>query len=153
MPQQLPSPHLLTRRIAIAISIPFLAALAYLTLWPTRVEDRMPTTLDGVLGLFRDRLGWTWLGFAQLELIANILVFIPVGVLAFLLMPRRIWGIAFAVGPAISLAIEAWQAIALPERAATLADVAANSAGATIGVGLAILSTLLLSRRRTLESP
>ncbi|MGW8484628.1 VanZ family protein [Microbacterium sp. NPDC055903] len=152
MPLDLPSPRRSTRRTALIISIPLLAALAYLTLWPTRVEDRMPTVLDLVLGFFRDRLAWTWMGFDQLELLANVLVFVPVGILAFMVIPRRAWPAAYAVGPALSIAIETWQAVALPERAATTADILANSAGATIGVSLSVLAALLIPRRPTLET-
>ncbi|MGM1018134.1 MAG: VanZ family protein [Actinomycetota bacterium] len=145
MDQLLPPPHRLTRRIALILGIPFLLALGFLTLWPQRVEDSMPVLLDRVLGFLRDDLAWTWMGFSTLEVLANILVFIPVGILAFVFAPRRIWPVAFLVGPLVSIAIELVQGIALPERASTVADVIANSAGATIGVGVALLCTLLAS--------
>ena len=152
MPQPLPAPRPLTRRIAAAAGIPFLLALGLLTLMPVRVEQAAPTLLASVLSFIRDDLSWTWLGFAQLEVIANVLVFVPVGILAFLVTPRRVWGLAFAAGPALSVLIEAWQAVALPERAATFADVLANSAGSTLGVGLALGCTLLFAARPTLET-
>lgn len=153
--QTLAAPRRRTRGIALAVGLPFLVALGTLTLAPTRVEDRVPTLLDAVLRILREDLSWTWLGFDQLEVIANVVVFIPVGILAFVLIPRRLWGLAFLAGPALSVGIELWQAVALPERAATVLDVLANSAGATLGVAVALLCTLLIprSRSRRLETP
>lgn len=147
MSELLPRPAGITRRISVILGIPFLLGLAALTLSPSRVEQTAPALLDEVLRILRDDLAWTWMGFNTLEVLANILVFVPVGILAFLLVPRRFWLLAFLVGPLLSLAIEGVQWAALPARAATLADVLANSAGATIGVGLAVIATLLTAPR------
>jgi glycopeptide antibiotics resistance protein len=147
----LPPPRRLTRGWAIALGIPFIVALAALTLTPSRVEQSMPNLLDLVLTMAH-RLGWESLDFTRLEVLANVLVFIPLGILAFVLLPRRIWPLALFVGPALSLAIEAAQRIALPHRAPTVADVLANSAGATIGVVLAILCTLVFAPRPSPQS-
>ena len=140
----LPPPRRGTRAWALGLGIPFLAGLVALTLTPSRVEQRLPNLLDLVLSTAH-RLGWASLDFTRLEILANVLVFVPVGILAFLLLPRPIWGLAFLVGPAISIGIEVFQRLALPHRAATVSDVIANSTGATIGVVLAVLSTLLVS--------
>lgn len=142
----LPPPRRHTRAWALALGIPFLAGLALLTLTPSRVERTMPNLLDLVLSLIQG-LGWTAIDFTRLEIIANILVFLPVGVLAFLLLPRRVWMLSLLVGPLLSLSIEAAQRIALPHRAATLTDVLANSSGATAGVAFAVLCTLAFAPR------
>jgi glycopeptide antibiotics resistance protein len=138
----LPPPRRRTRAWALALGIPFLAGLALLTLTPSRVEESMPNLLDLVLSIAH-RLGWASLDFTRLEVLANILVFIPVGILAFLLLPRRVWMLSLLVGPLLSLSIEAAQRIALPHRAATVTDVIANSSGATAGVAFAVLCTLV----------
>ncbi|WP_311244544.1 VanZ family protein [Microbacterium sp. WCS2018Hpa-23] len=152
-----PPPRRLTRGIALALSIPFFAGLALLTLTPSRVEQSMPNLLDLVLSATH-RLGWEWLDFTRLEIIANVLVFVPVGILAFVLVPRRFWPLAVVLGPALSLSIEVAQRVALPHRAATVTDVIANSGGALIGVFVAIAGTLLFAPqsshrpRRNLEA-
>ncbi|MEN0022768.1 MAG: VanZ family protein [Microbacterium sp.] len=153
----LPAPRRATRGIAILLGIPFLVGLGLLTLTPARVEESMPNLLDLVLSTAH-RVGWDWLDFTRLEILANVLVFVPVGVFAFLLVPRRVWPVAVVLGPAISVAIEVAQRLALPHRAATVSDVAANSGGALIGVFLAIASTLLFAPSttrppRSLEAP
>ncbi|KNY06177.1 VanZ family protein [Microbacterium sp. GCS4] len=156
MHRLLPAPRGLTRGIAAALAVPFLVGLALLTLTPTRVEERMPDLLDLVLATAH-RIGWDSLDFTRLEILANVLVFVPVGIFAFVLMPRRLWLLAVLLGPAISLGIELAQRLALPHRAATVSDVIANSSGALIGVALAVCCTLLFAPRatatRTLEAP
>lgn len=144
----LPPPRRFTRVWALALGIPFLACLAALTLTPSRIEDSMPNLLDLVLSAVH-RLGWTTLDFTRLEVLANVLVFIPVGVLAFLLLPRRVWPLSLFIGPLLSLAIEAAQRVLLPHRAATVTDVIANSAGALTGVAFAVLCTLVFASRRS----
>ncbi|WP_217182623.1 VanZ family protein [Streptomyces sp. AC495_CC817] len=146
----LPPPRRGTRWFALALGVPFLAGLAALTLTPSRVEESMPNLLDLVLRGFH-RLGWESLDFTRLEIIANVLVFVPIGILAFVLLPRRVWPVALLVGPALSVAIELAQRIALPHRAATVADVIANSTGSAIGVLLAVLCTLLFAPRPPLR--
>lgn len=131
---------------ALALGIPFFAGLAILTLTPARVERSMPNLLDRVLE-GAHRLGWASLDFTALEIIANVLVFVPVGVFAFLVVPRALWPLALLVGPAISGAIEGAQRVALPHRTATLSDLVANSAGATIGVLVAFACALLFTPR------
>ncbi|WP_223622097.1 VanZ family protein [Microbacterium sp. EST19A] len=142
----LPAPRRRTRVWALALGIPFLAGLALLTLTPSRVEESMPNLLDLVLSIAH-RLGWASLDFTRLEVLANVLVFIPVGILAFVLLPRRVWMLSLLVGPLLSLSIEAAQRIALPHRAATVTDVIANSSGATAGVVFAVLCTLFFAVR------
>ncbi|MDF2562699.1 MAG: hypothetical protein K0R99_4145 [Microbacterium sp.] len=147
-----PPPRRFTRVWALALGIPFLLGLAALTLTPSRVEQAMPNLLDLVLHAAH-RLGWESLDFTRLEIIANILVFVPVGILAFLLLPRRIWPLALLVGPLLSLGIETAQRVALPHRAATVTDVVANSTGALVGVVFAVLCTLLFAARSSQQPP
>jgi hypothetical protein len=151
MSSLLPPSRRLTLAWALALGIPFLIGLAVLTLTPSRVEDAMPNLLDLVLSGIH-RLGWTAFDFTRLEVLANILVFIPVGILAFLLLPRRVWPSALLVGPLVSLSIEAAQHVALPHRAATVTDVIANSSGATAGVASAVLCSLVFAVRRSRQA-
>ncbi len=140
----LPAPRRATRIWALALGLPFLAGLGALTLTPSRVEARMPNLLDLVLAAAH-RLGWSSLDFTRLEILANVVVFVPVGTLAFVLVPRRVWPLSLLVGPAASIAIETVQRVVLPHRAATLVDVIANSTGATLGVAFALLCTALVA--------
>ncbi|PQZ48586.1 MULTISPECIES: VanZ family protein [unclassified Microbacterium] len=152
MSSLLPPPRRFTRAWALVLGIPFLVGLAALTLTPSKVEQSMPNLLDLVLTAAH-RLGWDSLDFTRLEIIANVLVFVPVGILAFLLIPRRVWFLALLVGPLLSVAIETSQRLALPHRAATLNDILANSTGAFLGVAFAALCTLLFASRSSQHPP
>lgn len=142
----------IARLLTLALGIPFVAVIAFLALTPRRIEERIPNVLDLVLAAAH-RLGWGSLDFTTLEIIANVLVFIPIGFIAYLFLPRRIWWLALLAGPAASVSIELVQLIALPNRVASTADVAENVLGATIGVVLCVLASRALSSTSASSSP
>lgn len=129
---------------AALLGTPYVLGILLLTLTPRGFQNSMPQVLNLLLGFFRRTLGWHWLGFTRLELIANVLVFVPIGVLAFLLLRARLVALALLVGPLLSLSVELIQAALLPHRIASLTDVAANSLGATAGVLLAWAASSLI---------
>jgi len=142
----------IARLVTLAIGIPFVAVIGFLALTPRRIEERIPNVLDAVLQIAH-RIGWTSLDSVALEIIANVLVFIPFGIIAYLFLPRRIWWLALLAGPAASVSIELIQLIALPNRVPSTADVAENVLGATIGVVLCVLASRMLSSTSTSSSP
>ncbi|MFE6997444.1 VanZ family protein [Microbacterium sp. NPDC057659] len=136
----------------LVIGIVFVVALLVLTISPRPLQDRFPVALDEVLRFGRHTLGWTWLDFTALEKIANVLVFIPVGVLTAVLVPLPRWPIALLVGPALSAVIEIVQGLALSHRSATLSDFVLNSLGATIGAAVTLGVRALRRPRQTPSS-
>ncbi|WP_442854387.1 VanZ family protein [Arthrobacter sp. EPSL27] len=64
---------------------------------------------------------------------ANVLLFVPFGVLAALILPVRRWWLAVACGALTSGAIEIIQFVSLSQRHASLADVVNNTLGALLG--------------------
>lgn len=79
------------------------------------------------------------LRFGHVEAGANILLFIPVGLLVACVLPRRLWLVAILIGIAMSLSIEFVQAVALSGRSATARDVVCNSLGTVLGTALSPL--------------
>ena len=80
------------------------------------------------------------------EVVANVAMFVPLGLLlATSARVSRPW-LAVAVGLALSAAIETVQ-IALPGRHPTVQDVVANTAGAALGAA-AVVAVRALRRRR-----
>ena len=132
---------------AAVIALPLAAALAWLTLAPQRIEQRAPQLVGAALEWVAGFLGSWWASIAVADFVANLLMFVPVGILAYLILPRRAWIAALLVSPAVSGAVELVQLIFLPERDATLTDVAAATIGGAVGVGLAALCTLVTARR------
>jgi glycopeptide antibiotics resistance protein len=81
--------------------------------------------------------GLGWVTYTQLESAANVLLFVPLGLLIALLIPTKWWW-AVVVGLALlAVGIELGQALFLPGRVPTLDDVLANTTGGVIGVAIA----------------
>jgi glycopeptide antibiotics resistance protein len=95
-------------------------------------------------------IGLGWVTYDQLEWAANVILFLPFGLLIALMLRTKHWGI-LAVGIVVaSTVIEVGQAVFLPGRVASFADILANTLGGMIGIGLAglIRGIATLVRRR-----
>jgi glycopeptide antibiotics resistance protein len=132
---------------ALAIALPLLAALAWLTLAPRRIEQRAPEFVSVALGWMSEVFGSSWGTLGVADFAANLAVFVAIGILAYLIIPRRAWMVAILVGPALSAAVELVQFLLLPERVAALSDIVAAAIGTALGVGLAALCTVITARR------
>ena len=109
------------------------------TLWPTPLDQGFESSINKLfVVLYRNGVP-LWFGYNKLEFTANILMFIPLGFLVSLLLPTRIWWLALFMCPAMSVAIELTQALALSARFATVVDVVANSLGALVGILIAVM--------------
>lgn len=110
-----------------------------------------PFSVTGALNAFarwlREAAGVTAFGSGWLEFAANVLMFVPLGFLLTLLLPRPWQGVLLALG--LSVAAEVAQII-IPSRQASLRDVLANVLGASIGAALAAL--VVRRRRRTADA-
>jgi VanZ family protein len=89
------------------------------------------------------------LSIERIEFLANIGLFVPLGVFLLLLVGVRLWLVALAAGIVLTSMIENIQR-SIPGRVSDPRDVAANSIGMFIGIGLALVLTLpgTLRRRR-----
>lgn len=94
------------------------------------------------------RVGLTGFGTGWVEFIANILMFVPLGLLLTLLLRHHVWGFVLAV--ALSAAAELVQFV-VPSRQPSLRDLLANGLGAALGAGLAWL--LIVRRDRRSDTP
>ena len=142
---QRPSRRAITVTASI-VSVPVIALLLWLVFTPNRIEQWAPETISGGLDLLRT-WGLTRLTLAQAEQIANIAVFIPIGLLSFVLLRERVRWLCFVIPPALSGVIELVQELFLPDRVASLQDIALNTIGGYIGVLLAWTIARLLPRR------
>jgi len=69
----------------------------------------------------------------RVEFVANVLILIPFSFLGSVLLPRPTWRDWTAYGFVLSGTVELVQAVLLPARSATFADVVANTSGALLG--------------------
>ena len=83
--------------------------------------------------------GLGWVTYTQLESFANVMLFVPFGLLIALLSPTRWWGAVIVGLILVAICIELGQAVFLPGRVASMGDVLANSTGGVVGVILAAI--------------
>ena len=122
----------------------YAAALTVIAMFPTPVDR----PFDGFLDRWEARMP----GFyVLLEYGSNIALFVPLGVLVALQLPRGLRWVGILIGAAVSVTIEVLQGALLPERVATPLDVVANTMGATIGVLLVGVVSLVGRLGRTLR--
>lgn len=86
----------------------------------------------------------------RIEFLANIGLFVPLGVFLLLLFGARFWWVALAAGIVLTSMIEQVQK-QIPGRVSDPRDVAANSIGMFVGVFVAIVLTLPGTLRRNRE--
>ncbi|NMM16985.1 MAG: VanZ family protein [Cellulomonas sp.] len=135
------------RRVIVGAAVLYVLGVARMTLWP---DFASPDQLDALRSLTAWLTGHgVPLTYDGLEAAANVVMFVPFGVLGGLLVARsRRWAVVVA-GCATSSAIETSQLLFLPTRVATLQDVALNTLGAAIG----LVSLALVSMRGATATP
>lgn len=109
-------------RVLLVAYAVLLAAIAF---WPTPVDAGAARMLRALAGAV------PWATHARVEFAANIVLFLPFGVLLGVILRRPAAVLLTAL--AISGGIELVQALVLSGRTATLHDVLANVAGAALG--------------------
>jgi glycopeptide antibiotics resistance protein len=122
------------------------------TLWVSRAAQPDPAALsdDDVLSLTTWLDGETWTRIGSPEFTANILLFVPLGLLLRLAVPRATWLGATTLGGAVSVVVEVLQ-VSTP-RVSDPRDLLANTLGALIGALLgAAVSGIASLRRRTAQ--
>ena len=119
--------------------------LGAIALWPTPVDRAGAGLLAKALkGLHRRGMPG-WIDYAFVESASNVLLFVPLGALVVWVLGKRYWWAGALAGMLLSALIELAQFLFLPERYPTLLDVAANTAGATLG---SLLTLLVLTLRK-----
>lgn len=101
--------------------------------------------VDTVLGAVH---GWgllLWVDYSVVEFTANILMFVPLGVLVAVILPRRLRWMLLLIGTVFSTLIELTQLL-IPGRFSDVRDVIANSAGFLIGAGVVLLAKVIRKR-------
>jgi glycopeptide antibiotics resistance protein len=123
------------------VTVAYLAALAWLTLTPTSNSERAFSLLGRIVELFQRYDASDWLTWDRAEFIANVLLFVPMGVFVVLLVGRRRWWAAIVVGLLASCWIELAQSVWLPDRVADPRDLVSNTLGTCVGVLVAMVIT------------
>ena len=135
------------RRLAGALLCLMLVAVAVIVFWPGPPD----AAGQGALQLFlsrNHRHGLPgWINFSLVENAANVVMFLPIGLLGSLARRRRNFLVVIYAAVASGL-IELIQLILLPDRVSSWQDIAANTAGALIGFLLSLPALRRRWRRR-----
>lgn len=122
------------RPALLAASVLYFGALCAVVLTPAPVDRG---TAGAVLRRFLELLHNTgipaWVDYGLVETAANVLLFVPFGLLVGTWLGSRWTWLAAVAGFCLSAAVETCQALLLPERVPTLQDVLANTLGAALG--------------------
>ncbi len=113
--------------------VAYLLAVLRVTQWPTLADPDAFRALADALAWLHARGLPAAVDVAVVEALANVVMFVPFGVLVPLAGVRRAW-VAVPLGLAFSVAIELAQLAFWPTRVATVQDVVMNTAGAALGV-------------------
>lgn len=138
--------------------VPLLALYAAFVLWVT-LSPRMPGTgfirqlVEAVLAALHGAGVPRWVDYSVAEFSGNILMFVPLGMLVALLIPRRSRWALLLIGTLFSASIELTQTM-VPGRVSDVRDVIANSTGFLLGAAVAVLAWQGRRRRNTaIEQP
>jgi VanZ family protein len=122
-------------------------AVLVIVFWPTPVDagarGTIARVLDTLYGVGLPR----FVTYGVVEFGANIVMFLPLGLLVALALPRWLLWFSPLLCASLSLGIELCQALLLPHRFASILDVAANTLGAILGTLIAIVVVKRVRRR------
>lgn len=121
------------RGLLLAALALYLVGLAFVGVWPTPVDRPLAGLLREVIDAVRGHPLTAGITYMHVEAAANVLLFVPLGVIVALLLPTRRWWLAVVCGGLTSAAIETVQYLALNQRQASLGDVLNNTLGALLG--------------------
>lgn len=124
--------HRPTRRTrwVVALLVVYAMLVALVVLTPVSYA----AIVHAIGAWLRDSLDLDWFGTGWIEFVANIVMFVPLGLLLTLLTRRHWLGMVLAL--ALSAAAELAQ-IVVPSRQPSLRDVVANVLGAAVGAAIA----------------
>lgn len=129
------------RRSSRAWLSAYVIVLALIAFWPVPVDSGAGPLLRAVTRIF------PLLTYSRIEFGANILLFVPLGFLLTFILARERW-LVMPIAFLTTVTIETGQAIALAARTPSVLDIVANTAGACLGIVLAVFAETL-SRSRT----
>lgn len=119
--------------------IAYVALLLFASLWPTPVDGGgFIWWVTSQILIFCQSIDWlNWIRYNQLEAIANMLLYLPLGVFIVKFLPRLPFWLALISPVLVSVIAEAIQRFFLPARYSTLDDVINNAIGGALGVLIA----------------
>ncbi|MCU1418529.1 MAG: hypothetical protein JWP32_2703 [Schumannella sp.] len=141
------------RRIVIlaCVGVAVLAGVLVVGYLPSRVDGGLEPTVRRVLAWLQGLGAPPWVDYDFADFVGNVAFFVPIGLIAALLLPWRWWWMAVPIAAALSGALELGQFLFLPQRYASWTDVVANTLGAILGALIAAAIRSVRMRRAPLQ--
>lgn len=143
IPPRPPDPRARTDRMPQLLLLAYLVALALTAFWPTPVDAGLAPLFEAVTRRLPA------VTHARVEFAANIALFVPIGLLLPMMMPRTL---VLPVALVATVVIESTQALLLDARVPSALDIIANTTGACVGL-LALEAFRAVRRRRQHLTP
>jgi len=133
-------------RVIFVIGLGAVILVLVITLSPTPVDRSFRDVIAHAIDGIRAVPGWGWMSWAWLDRFANVLLFVPVGLVLIRWLPRAHFRwTTLATALLLSLGIELVQWVLLPRRTASISDVISN----IVGVGGTLIVWEIVQRSRT----
>lgn len=136
---------MLFARVLAVVTGLYLLTVAWITLNPFPADPHENGLLEGLLAAFATTPLLRWIDYDVVEFTANILMFVPFGVLFTLRLGVWRWWLVLAMGAATTLTIEFVQ-LFMPERVSDPRDLLANTLGAALGIVIVVAGTVISGR-------
>jgi len=131
------------RRPLRFVALAYAAVVLWVTVGPAPWRASAANQLDGgILNPDAWTAPVTWTTGYLSEMAFNVVLFVPVGLLAALLIPRRRWPLALLAGLAFTTLIELVQ-VPEPDRVSDPRDLVMNTSGAVLGVVLVLAARMV----------
>ncbi|WP_323794037.1 VanZ family protein [Nocardioides sp.] len=125
----------------------YLGFVGWVTLTPISSAPTASELVMKVLARLQGVEELDWLTYGRAEFLANVALFVPVGLFLLLLVGTRLWWLAGFGAFVMTSAIETLQR-SIPGRVPDERDILANTAGALIGIVVGLVLTFPASHRR-----
>ena len=129
------------------VTLGYLGFVGWVTLTPGSAAPTSSELVLRVLARLQRYDELSWLTYDRAEFLANIALFVPVGLFLLLLFGTRYWWLAAAAAIALTSLIETAQR-SIPGRVPDDRDLAANTMGALVGIAVGVVLTLPATLRR-----
>jgi len=126
--------------ILTVVTFVYLGVVGWITLSPNTAPAEFNSLVFRALEVFSRFEATQWITYQRLEFLANVAMFVPIGIFFLLLFGRFWWFVSVIAGVALTCAIEFAQRY-IPGRVSDVSDLIANSTGTAIGVLFALIVT------------
>ncbi len=125
----------------------YLGFVGWVTLTPASSAPTASVFVSRVLARLQRVEGMEWLTYGRAEFLANIALFVPVGLFLLLMVGTRYWWVAGFGAFVMTSVIETLQR-SIPGRFPDERDIVANTAGALIGILVGLVLMFPATHRR-----